>query len=129
MLSQKPRAQRKKRLQVELPQIPDKIYFTIGEAGRLCMLKPHVLRYWEQEFPQLKPVKRQGNRRYYQRKDILFIRRIKHLLYQEGFTIDGARVNLASEETPLPVNRYDHEFIRKIIQSLENLLVELEAGV
>lgn len=126
MLDQPSRSQRKKQ-QAELPPIPEKIYFTIGEASKLCMLEQHVLRYWEQEFSQLKPVKRQGNRRYYQRKDILFIRRIKHLLYSEGFTIEGARSKLAAEENPLPINRYNHEFLRTIISSLENLLVELGA--
>ena len=126
MLGQPSRSERKKQ-QVELPLIPDKIYFTIGEAGKLCMLEQHVLRYWEQEFPQLNPVKRQGNRRYYQRKDILFIRKIKHLLYNEGFTIQGVRSKLATEENPLPINHYNHEFLRTIITSLENLLVELGA--
>ena len=126
MLDQSSRSQRKKQ-QAELPPIPEKIYFTIGEASKLCALEQHVLRYWEQEFSQLKPVKRQGNRRYYQRKDILFIRRIKHLLYNEGFTIEGARSKLATEENPLPINRYNHEFLRTIISSLENLLVELGA--
>jgi len=92
-------------------------------------LEPHVLRYWEQEFPQLKPVKRQGNRRYYQRKDVLFIRRLKHLLYQEGFTIDGARVKLAEEDAPASINHYDRDFLRKVISSLESLLAELETGV
>lgn len=126
MLDQPSRSQRKKQ-QVELPPIPEKIYFTIGEASKLCMLEQHVLRYWEQEFSQLKPGKRQGNRRYYQRKDILFIRRIKHLLYNDGFTIEGARSKLATEENPLPINRYNHEFLRTIISSLESLLVELGA--
>ena len=126
MLGQMSRSQRKKQ-QAELPSIPDKIYFTIGEASKLCVLEQHVLRYWEQEFSQLKPVKRQGNRRYYQRKDILFIRKIKHLLYNEGFTIEGARSKLTAEESPLPINRYNHEFLRTIITSLENLLVELGA--
>ena len=76
----------------ELPVIPGKRYFTIGEVAELCDVKPHVLRYWEQEFPQLKPVKRRGNRRYYQRHDVLLIRQIRSLLlYDEGFTIGGAR--------------------------------------
>jgi len=75
----------------ELPPIPGKRYFTIGEVSTLCEVKPHVLRYWEQEFPQLKPVKRRGNRRYYQRQDVLVIRQIRSLLYEEGFTIGGAR--------------------------------------
>lgn len=76
------------------PEIPGKKYFTIGEVSRLCDVKPHVLRYWEQEFPQLSPCKRRGNRRYYQRQDVLLIRQIKHMLYDEGFTIMGARQRL-----------------------------------
>lgn len=79
---------------VILPPIPAKVYFSIGEAARLCCLKPHVLRYWEQEFPSLQPVKRRGNRRYYQHQDLLLIRRIRRFLYDEGFTIDGARQKL-----------------------------------
>ena len=75
----------------ELPVIPAKRYFTIGEVSELCGVKPHVLRYWEQEFPNLKPVKRRGNRRYYQRHDVLMIRQIRSLLYDQGFTITGAR--------------------------------------
>ncbi len=75
---------------VDLPAIPGKRYFTIGEVSELCGVKPHVLRYWEQEFPQLKPVKRRGNRRYYQRHDVLMIRQIRSLLYEQGFTIGGA---------------------------------------
>jgi len=78
-----------------LPPIPEKRYFSIGEVSELCALKPHVLRYWEQEFPQLNPVKRRGNRRYYQRQDVILIRRIRTLLYDEGFTIGGARQRLA----------------------------------
>ena len=79
----------------ELPAIPGKRYFTIGEVSELCGVKPHVLRYWEQEFPQLKPVKRRGNRRYYQRQDVIIIRQIRSLLYEQGFTIGGARNKLA----------------------------------
>jgi DNA-binding transcriptional MerR regulator len=78
----------------ELPPIPAKRYFTIGEVSELCGVKPHVLRYWEQEFTQLKPVKRRGNRRYYQHHEVLLIRRIRELLYEEGFTISGARNRL-----------------------------------
>lgn len=78
----------------ELPPIPGKRYFTIGEVSELCDVKPHVLRYWEQEFTQLKPVKRRGNRRYYQHHEVLLIRRIRELLYQDGFTISGARNRL-----------------------------------
>jgi DNA-binding transcriptional MerR regulator len=77
-----------------LPPIPAKRYFTIGEVSELCAVKPHVLRYWEQEFTQLKPVKRRGNRRYYQHHEVLLIRRIRDLLYEQGFTINGARNRL-----------------------------------
>ena len=81
-----------------LEEIPGKRYFTIGEVAELCGLKAHVLRYWEQEFPQLNPVKRRGNRRYYQRDDVLLIRDIRHLLYEEGFTIQGARQKLSQRD-------------------------------
>jgi DNA-binding transcriptional MerR regulator len=81
---------------IELPPIPAKRYFTIGEVSDLCGVKPHVLRYWEQEFTQLKPVKRRGNRRYYQHHEVLLIRRIRELLYEQGFTISGARNKLGS---------------------------------
>jgi DNA-binding transcriptional MerR regulator len=82
------------RKRADLPAIPAKRYFTIGEVSELCGVKPHVLRYWEQEFTQLKPVKRRGNRRYYQHHEVLLIRRIRELLYEEGFTISGARNRL-----------------------------------
>ena len=82
----------------DLPPIPAKRYFTIGEVSDLCAVKPHVLRYWEQEFTQLKPVKRRGNRRYYQHHEVLLIRRIRDLLYEQGFTINGARHRLESDE-------------------------------
>src|SRR5438477_5732100 len=89
-----------------LPAIPAKRYFTIGEVSELCGVKPYVLRYWEQEFTQLKPMKRRGNRRYYQHHEVLLIRRIRELLYEEGFTISGARNRLDSslphEEKPEP---------------------------
>ena len=82
----------------ELPEIPAKRYFTIGEVSELCAVKPHVLRYWEQEFTQLKPVKRRGNRRYYQHHEVVLIRRIRELLYEQGFTISGARNRLDGQE-------------------------------
>jgi DNA-binding transcriptional MerR regulator len=85
------------RAKTALPPIPAKRYFTIGEVSELCAVKPHVLRYWEQEFSQLKPVKRRGNRRYYQHHEVLLIRRIRDLLYEQGFTINGARHRLDSE--------------------------------
>jgi DNA-binding transcriptional MerR regulator len=83
-----------------LPPIPAKRYFTIGEVSDLCAVKPHVLRYWEQEFTQLKPVKRRGNRRYYQHHEVLLIRHIRDLLYEQGFTINGARHRLESDALP-----------------------------
>ncbi len=84
----------------QLPPIPPKRYFTIGEVSELCGVKPHVLRYWEQEFTQLKPVKRRGNRRYYQHHEVMLIRRIRELLYEQGFTISGARNRLLNEGQP-----------------------------
>ena len=85
---------------IQLPSIPAKRYFTIGEVSDLCGVKPHVLRYWEQEFTQLRPVKRRGNRRYYQHHEVLLIRRIRELLYEQGFTISGARNRLDDHEHP-----------------------------
>ena len=97
------------RKRAELPPIPAKRYFTIGEVSELCGVKPHVLRYWEQEFTQLKPVKRRGNRRYYQHHEVLLIRRIRELLYEEGFTISGARNrldnSLSQDERPEATER------------------------
>ena len=89
----------------DLPPIPAKRYFTIGEVSELCGVKPHVLRYWEQEFTQLKPVKRRGNRRYYQHHEVLLIRRIRELLYEQGFTISGARNRLDDALTQVPVTQ------------------------
>src|SRR5437764_5541014 len=88
------------RHKAELPAIPAKRYFTIGEVSDLCAVKPHVLRYWEQEFTQLKPVKRRGNRRYYQHHEVLLIRRIRDLLYEQGSTSNGARHRLEADVTP-----------------------------
>ena len=114
----------------ELPPIPAKRYFTIGEVSDLCVVKPHVLRYWEQEFPQLKPVKRRGNRRYYQREDIQVIREIRRLLYDEGFTINGAcnKLEEAGFLEPiddLPEVKYQdctkYELIQDMIAELEAL--------
>lgn len=87
---------------VQLPPIPAKRYFTIGEVSELCGVKPHVLRYWEQEFTQLKPVKRRGNRRYYQHHEVVLIRRIRELLYDQGFTISGARNQLDDATSEMP---------------------------
>lgn len=106
---------------LELPPIPSKRYFTIGEVSELCGVKPHVLRYWEQEFTQLKPVKRRGNRRYYQRHDVVLIRRIRSLLYVEGFTISGARNKLAIENPP-PVNANRQIAIKELHLELQDLL-------
>jgi DNA-binding transcriptional MerR regulator len=89
----------------ELPAIPAKRYFTIGEVSELCGVKPHVLRYWEQEFTQLKPLKRRGNRRYYQHHEVLLIRRIRELLYEHGFTINGARNRLGEPAAMAGANR------------------------
>jgi DNA-binding transcriptional MerR regulator len=88
----------------ELPEIPRKRYFAIGEVSELCAVKPHVLRYWEQEFPQLKPVKRRGNRRYYQHEDVQMVRRIRSLLYDQGFTIGGARQRLREMRNEVAAN-------------------------
>jgi len=111
----------------ELPAIPAKRYFTIGEVSDLCAVKPHVLRYWEQEFPMLKPVKRRGNRRYYQRKEVLLIRQIRHLLYEQGYTISGARAQLggqssAAESTSSVVQQDDQQVIQSMRKELEDLL-------
>lgn len=102
----------------ELPTIPGKRYFTIGEVSELCAVKPHVLRYWEQEFPSLNPVKRRGNRRYYQRQDVVLIRQIRSLLYEHGFTIGGARQRLDGESAKQEQTPYN--------QLLEQTIVELE---
>jgi len=105
----------------ELPVIPGKRYFTIGEVSELCAVKPHVLRYWEQEFPQLKPVKRRGNRRYYQRQDVLTIRQIRALLYDQGFTIGGARLQMSSESTAGD-NGQMNQLVTQMIGDLEHIL-------
>ena len=105
----------------ELPAIPGKRYFTIGEVSELCGVKPHVLRYWEQEFPQLKPVKRRGNRRYYQRQDVLVIRQIRSLLYEQGFTIGGARNRLQGEEAREDLSQAQ-QIVRQLRVELEEIL-------
>jgi DNA-binding transcriptional MerR regulator len=97
-MSEKAESMSEQVAKVQLPPIPAKRYFTIGEVSELCGVKPHVLRYWEQEFTQLKPVKRRGNRRYYQHHEVLLIRRIRELLYEQGFTISGARNRLDEAE-------------------------------
>ena len=106
--------------QPSLPPIPEKRYFTIGEVGRLCALKSHVLRYWEQEIPQLKPTKRRGNRRYYQRHDVEMIRHIRCLLYEQGFTIEGARQQLIQQDaapTELVVTKQQIAQLRAQVQT------------
>ncbi|MBU6468904.1 MAG: MerR family transcriptional regulator [Betaproteobacteria bacterium] len=112
------------------PPIPDKRYFTIGEVGELCDVKPHVLRYWEQEFNQLKPVKRRGNRRYYQPHEVLLIRRIRSLLYERGFTINGARHVLSSPEEKVAIKQLLDEQQKKPpvskVQSVDKKMVEEE---
>ncbi len=105
----------------ELPPIPGKRYFTIGEVSELCDVKPHVLRYWEQEFPQLKPVKRRGNRRYYQRQDVIMIRQIRSLLYEQGYTIGGARLQL-SEPNNKDEEKLNPQVLREICTELEDVL-------
>jgi len=106
---------------LELPPIPGKRYFTIGEVSELCAVKPHVLRYWEQEFPRLKPVKRRGNRRYYRRQDVILVRQIRSLLYVEGFTITGARNKLPMDD-PANESRERAEVIITLIDNLEEVL-------
>lgn len=105
----------------ELPAIPTKRYFTIGEASELCAVKPHVLRYWEQEFEQLAEIKRRGNRRYYQQHDVLMIRQIRNLLYDQGFTIGGARQRLSSNEVR-DESSQTKQVIRQLVIELEDVL-------
>jgi DNA-binding transcriptional MerR regulator len=106
----------------ELPPIPAKRYFTIGEVSELCEVKPHVLRYWETEFESLAPVKRRGNRRYYQRHDVLMIRQIRGLLYEEGYTIGGARLRLGSE-----AGKQETSMSAQIVKQLRTELEEVLA--
>ncbi|HLW05714.1 MAG TPA: MerR family transcriptional regulator [Azoarcus sp.] len=114
-----------------LPPIPAKRYFTIGEVSELCQVKPHVLRYWEQEFTQLKPVKRRGNRRYYQHHEVLLIRRIRSLLYHDGFTIAGARNRLGESAIHEQEKVVEAEKLRGVVKQfrgeLESLLEELRS--
>jgi DNA-binding transcriptional MerR regulator len=109
----------------QLPPIPGKRYFTIGEVSDLCAVKAHVLRYWEQEFPQLKPVKRRGNRRYYQRHDVLMIRQIRSLLYEHGFTIGGARQKLSDADAKEDVNQ-SKLIVKQMVSELEGVLEVLK---
>ncbi len=115
---------------VELPNIPNKRYFTIGEVSELCGVKSHVLRYWEQEFPTLKPVKRRGNRRYYQHHDVLLIRKIRSLLYEEGYTIGGARQQLSTDKSHQGEDPEQDGVLGIdpwIIEELESIIALLEA--
>ncbi len=105
----------------DLPAIPGKRYFTIGEVSELCGVKPHVLRYWEQEFHQLKPVKRRGNRRYYQRHDVILIRQIRSLLYEQGFTIGGACQQLSGDSAKDDLNQ-SQQIVKQLRTELEELL-------
>ncbi|MFC6632035.1 MerR family transcriptional regulator [Microbulbifer taiwanensis] len=109
----------------ELPVIPGKRYFTIGEVSELCAVKPHVLRYWEQEFPQLSPVKRRGNRRYYQHQDVILIRQIRALLYEEGYTIGGARLQMENGSDKAETVQVQ-QIIPQVIAELESVLTLLE---
>ncbi|MGB1271545.1 MAG: MerR family transcriptional regulator, partial [Endozoicomonas sp.] len=109
---------------VDLPVIPGKRYFTIGEASELCGVKSHVLRYWEQEFPQLSPVRR-GNRRYYRRQDVILIRQIRSLLYDQRFTIDGARTQLKGVVQKQDKSQY-RQLIRQTIAELEDVIDSLD---
>lgn len=114
----------------ELPPIPGKRYFTIGEVSDLCGVKPHVLRYWEQEFPQLKPVKRRGNRRYYQRHEVQLIRRIRALLYVDGYTIDGARNQLESDNGKASGGRpAGRQTLHDVIAELEEVAAALDQSI
>ena len=119
---------------IVLPTIPAKRYFTIGEVSDLCGVKPHVLRYWEQEFTQLKPVKRRGNRRYYQHHEVLLIRKIRELLYEQGFTISGARNRLSDgRETPqdpdaaVRLTAAELQSLRAELRSVQELLAHASA--
>lgn len=110
-----------------LPVIPDKRYFTISEVATLCAVKAYVLRYWEQEFPQVKPVKRQGNRRYYQQQDVLLLRQIRKFLYEEGFTIEGARAKLSSTPEQVSQSVKADAMVKKVIADLESVLQNLRS--
>lgn len=109
-----------------LPSIPDKLYFTIGEVSKLCELRPHVLRYWEQEFSPLSPLKRRGNRRYYQLKDVLLVRKIRRLLYEEGYTIEGAKQKLFEDASHDKREYKAYQTIRRVILELERIVAGLE---
>ena len=115
-----------KRSEKNLPSIPDKLYFTISEVSYLCSVKAYVLRYWEEQFAQLKPVKRRGNRRFYQHKDILLVRQIKKLLYEDGFTIEGARSQLSNAPELVSQSVKMNFTVKKMIAELETVLQNLQ---
>ena len=121
-----PSQERTATVTTELPPIPAKRYFAIGEVSALCAVKPHVLRYWEREFKQLHPIKRRGNRRYYQPRDVIMVRRIRELLYDQGFTIDGARQRLASKQGAAE-QAQSRLVVRQLIAELEDLRRMLRA--
>ncbi|MDE0063792.1 MAG: MerR family transcriptional regulator [Gammaproteobacteria bacterium] len=110
----------------ELPPIPGKRYFKIGEVSELCDVKPHVLRYWEQEFPQINPVRRTGNRRYYQRQDVIVVRQIRSLLYDQGYTINGARQRLAGDDARQDQTQF-RLLVKQMIAEMESLLQLLKS--
>ncbi len=110
----------------ELPPIPNRIYFTIGDVAKLCDVQPHVLRYWEREFPQLGAVNRRGNRRYYQRKDVMLVRQIRSLLYEQLYTIAGARKRLSAEDMKEDTTQ-SRLVVKQVIAELEEVLRELRS--
>jgi DNA-binding transcriptional MerR regulator len=113
-----------------LPAIPDKQYFTISEVSELCGVKAYVLRYWEQEFPLLRPMKRRGNRRFYQQRDVLLVRQIKKLLYEDGFTIEGARSQLSTTpDSSISQSVKVDAMVKKVIAELEMVLQNLQADL
>ncbi len=112
---------------MDLPPIPNKVYFSIGEVSDLCGLAPHILRYWEQEFHALSPIKRSGNRRYYQAKDVVLIRKIRNLLYIEGYTIEGARQRLSKQKNQ-DLASPSWDVMQDIVNSLEHLAYELSGS-
>ncbi len=118
---------RKQSATKDLPAIPDKLYFTISEVSHLCSVKAYVLRYWEQEFSELKPAKRQGNRRCYQLQDILLVRQIRKLLYEEGFTIEGARSQLSCASETVSQEIKASAIVKKVIAELESVLQNLQS--
>lgn len=116
-------------LKKELPPIPDKRYFSISETARLCGVKPYILRFWEQEFTQLKPDKRRGNRRYYQYQDLILIRQIRKLLYEDGFTIEGACAQLTGDIKETMAESRVNDITARTVEELEALLKDLKAVV